>query len=429
VSPRSRIALCLVLAVCSGCAAQGSVVPRGAGGRPALELMAVWTGTEQRNFQRVLTGFETATGVTVTYTPAAGGVPGALAARVGAGRPPDVAFLPQPGTLRQYAARGLLVPLDRATTRLTAANYSSIWQGLASVAGRQYGVWFKAANKSLVWYNVGAFEHAGVVPPDDVNGLIQVGRVLTSDGVPAFAVGAADAWTLDDWFANLYLRVAGAHRYDLLAGHRIPWTDPSVKATLTLMSEILAPELLAGGPSGALRTTFLASVAQVFSDPPAAAMTSEAEFVIGALPAGSGVTVGVDADVFPFPSVGNSGAGVVAGGDLAVMLRASPAAVAFLRYLATPAAAALWASHGGFISPNVNLDLSVYPDAVTRSIARGLVEAGDSLRFGLGDLEPPGFGATEAAGMEKELRGFLVNRDVDGTAARLEAAAGAAFGW
>ena len=40
-------------------------------------------------------------------------VPAFLAARLAKGRPPDVAFLPQPGLLRRYAAEHLLVPLDR----------------------------------------------------------------------------------------------------------------------------------------------------------------------------------------------------------------------------------------------------------------------------------------------------------------------------
>jgi len=415
----------VAIVVASGCAA-GSGVARGASPQ-RLEVMAEWTGTEQGNFERVIAGFESKTGVSVTYTPASGGVPTALAARIAVDKPPDVAFLPQPGTLRQYADEGLLVPLDRATTGEVAANYSPVWQGLSTVGGRQYGVWFKAANKSLVWYSIDAFERAGVVPPDDVGGLIQVARTLKSGGVPAFSVGGANPWTLDDWFANLYLRVAGPSRYDLLADHRIPWTDPSVKDTLTLMSEILAPDLLAGGPTGVLNTSFPDSVAAVFALPPAAAMTSEAEFVIGAISPGSPALLGVDVDVFPFPAVGASGAGVIVGGDAAVLLRNSPAGVAFLRYLATPEAAALWASQGGFISPNLNLDLSVYPNDITRSIARSLLEAGSSLRFGLGDLEPPAFGATPSAGMEKELRDFLLNRDVDGTASRLEAAASAAF--
>src|SRR5581483_4835303 len=295
-------------ALVAGC---GSGTPsRHCGG--TLEVMAVWTGTEQRNFSRVIAGFESATGASVSYTAAPAGVPAALDARLAAHNPPDVAFLPQPGALRRYASEGALVPLDPPTRRNVDRNYSAAWLDLASVAGRPFGVWFKAADKSLVWYNVGAFENAGVVPPTTIDGLVHVARTLTSTGVPAFSVGGANPWTLDDWFANLYLRVAGPARYDLLAAHRLAWTDESVKGTLRLMSQVLSPGALAGGPVGALGMSFSSSVAALASDPPGAAMTSEAEFVLGALPPDAAVEPGRDIDVFPFPSVAPAEPGVAA---------------------------------------------------------------------------------------------------------------------
>ena len=113
---------------------------------------------------------------------------------------------------------------------------------------------------------------------------------------------------------------------------------------------------------------------------------------------------------------------------MAVLFRRSAAGDAFLRYLATPDAAARWAADGGFVSPNVNLDLSVYPDDLTRSIARNVLDAGDGFRFDLSDLQPPAFGSTPAAGMQAALADFLVTRDVDATASRLETAARAAYG-
>jgi alpha-glucoside transport system substrate-binding protein len=118
----------------------------------------------------------------------------------------------------------------------------------------------------------------------------------------------------------------------------------------------------------------------------------------------------------------------VAGGDAAVLLLRSPAGEAFIRYLATPEAAALWASQGGFVSPNLNVDLSLYPDEISRSVARRLLEAGDDFRFDLSDLQPAAFGGTAGQGLRGGLQEFLRTRDVDATARRLEAEAAAAFG-
>jgi len=108
-------------------------------------------------------------------------------------------------------------------------------------------------------------------------------------------------------------------------------------------------------------------------------------------------------------------------------MRRSAAGEALIRYLASTQAAAIWAALGGFVSPNINLDLSVYPDAISRSIAASLMGAGDSFRFSLSDLTPAGFGGIEGQGMRKILQQFLVSRDIKATAALLEQAAGRAY--
>ena len=392
-----------------------------------LVVLGAWSGSEQRQFEAVLHGFTERTGASVTYVSAEHSVPAALDARFAGGAPPDVALLPQPGLLRHYAAAQRLVPLDSATSAVVRRDYSPIWQSLASADDTLYGVWFKAANKSLLWYDVGAFERAGMAPPDELGGLLDAARALRASGVVPFSVGGADEWTLTDWFENLYLQLAGPHDYDLLAAHDLAWTDPSVETTLDFMAQLLAPQFLRGGLAGALGTGFEDSVARAFSRPPGAAMVAEGDFVAGVITAQTKARIGIDVDVAPFPAAHSAVPAVVGGGDVAVQLRSSPAAAELMRYLATPAAAAIWAAAGGFISANLELDLSAYPDDVTRSIARSLLEAGDGFRFDLSDLQPAAFGSTPDVGMQDALRGFLISHDVSGTARRLEAAAAAAY--
>jgi alpha-glucoside transport system substrate-binding protein len=392
-----------------------------------LEVAAVWSGVEQQHFELVLRAFTRQTGVAVSYTSAGYSVPVFLRARLAAGRLPDVAFLPQPGLLRSYAAEHLLVPLNRIAGSAVAGNYNPVWRRLGSVGRTLYGVWFKAANKSLIWYNEGLFERTGAAPPTSVDGLVLLAHRLARSRIPAFAVGGADGWTLADWFSNLYLRLAAPARYDLLAAHRIPWTDPTVKATLRLLASVLSPGVIAGGPRAALATSYPGSVQETFATPPAAAMVFEGDFVAGVITGQTHAQLGVDADTFPFPAVGRSRPTVVAGGDAAVLMRRSAAGDALIRFLASPQAAAIWAARGGFVSPNINLGLSAYPDAVTRSIARSLLESGSNFRFSLSDLTPAGFGGTEGQGMRKILQRFLLHRDVSTTAARLERAARKAY--
>lgn len=423
----SAVLLSAVAVLATSCGASdrgaGDVQLRGA----RLEVMGSWIGTEQARFTAVLHAFSASTGVVVRYTPAHTRMTETLDARIAAGNPPGVALLPQPGLLRRYARSGKLIPLDADTERLVQQHYAPVWRSLASQEGRDYGVWFKAANKSLIWYDIATFEHAGVVAPQNLDGLLRVARTLAAAGTPAFAVAGADPWTLTDWFENLYLRLAGLTRYDQLTAHQLRWTDPSVTQALRLMSALLAPSLVLGGIPGALRTGFENSVAKAFAKPAGAAMVCEGDFVASVVTSRTRAVIGADVDLFPFPAMVAGTPGVVGGGDVAVQLIGSPAAAAFMRYLATPAAAAVWAVAGGFISPNLDLDLSVYPDALTRSIARGLIEAGDAFRFDLSDLQPAEFGAQDNAGLEAELRRFLVTRDISATQRRLESDAAAAF--
>jgi ABC-type glycerol-3-phosphate transport system substrate-binding protein len=423
----ARLLAVLATALAAGCSA-GPSSPPGQGPREQkLEVAAVWSGVEQQHFELVLRAFTRQTGVSVTYTSAGYSVPAFLADRLAKGNPPDVAFLPQPGLLRRYAAEHVLVPLDGVVGSAMASNYSPAWRRLGSAGGRLYGIWFKAADKSLIWYNEDVFERAGVAPPATVDALVALAHRFARSGMPAFSVGGQNGWTLTDWFSNLYLRLAGPVRYDQLAAHEIPWTDPSVTATLRLLARVLDPHVIAGGPRGAVGTSYEESVRQAFTIPPGAAMVFEGDFVAGIISGLTPALLGVNADVFGFPALGQPGPMVVAGGDAAVLMRSSAAGDALIRYLASPGAAAIWAAAGGFVSPNINVGMSAYPDAISRSIADGLLQAGDNFRFSLSDLTPAGFGGTEGQGMRKSLQQFLVSRDVNGTAAELEQAARRAY--
>jgi alpha-glucoside transport system substrate-binding protein len=415
----------LVLASCTGQPGT-SDYPELSGAH--LEVVGDWAGEEQLQFERVLQGFTERTGARVTYTSAAlHGVGATVNAHLAAGHPPDVALLPQPGLLRQYAASGRLVPLDAETVRVVNRDYTPIWRLLASNDGRLYGVWFKAANKSLLWYNLRSFERAGIAPPQNLGQLLATASTLRSAGIVPFSVGARDQWTLTDWFENLYLQLSGPQAYDQLASHRLAWTDPSVLRTLSLMSQLLAPQNLLGGVAGALHTGFEDSVQRAFASPPGAAMVMEGDFVAGAVFSQHSARIGVDVDAVPFPSARPGLPAIVGGGDVAVQFRATRAASELMRYLASPDAAAIWARVGGFISANLDLDLAVYPDELTRSIARHLIEAGDGFRFDLSDLQPAAFGSTENSGMQLALTDLLRDHDVAAAAERLERLAAVAY--
>ena len=419
----------VLLASSAGCSSGDEDRPDLSGA--TVEVVAVWRDTEAAAFEQVLAAFEARTGATVEFTSTEGDDVGAvLDARIARGDPPELAILPQPGLLQRYAREGTIEPLGDQLAEEVQGRYGTEWRRLATMDGELYGVWFKAANKSLVWYSIGAFERAGVVPPQDLDRLDDVAAALAASGTPPFAVAAApeDAWTLTDWFENLYLRVAGPERYDALAEHRLRWTDETVEATLGLLAQLIAPRFVAGGPASARTTGLTDAAATVFSTTPSAAMVVEGDFIPGVVAGASEAELGVDVDVFPFPEARPGGRLVVGGGDVAVQMRRSDAGAALLRFLASAEAGEIWAARGGFLSAKEDVDLTVYPDDTTRDIARALLEAGEGFRFDLSDLQPVEFGGTTGSGMWAALRDFLADpSDIAGTAARLEAEATAAW--
>ncbi|MGW0513397.1 ABC transporter substrate-binding protein [Streptomyces olivaceoviridis] len=414
----------------SGGATAGSTVTLPKLNGAHLEVAAVWTGGEQANFKKVLAEFEERTGAQVTFVPAQDPIINFLGSKIAGGQPPDVALLPQPGAIKQAVDKGWAKPLGAEARQELAKNYSQGWQDIGKVGGKQYGVYYKAANKSLIWYNAKVFENAGAREPKTWKDLLTATRAVYDSGVTPFSVAGADGWPLTDWFENVYLSQAGPEKYDQLAQHKIKWTDPSVKRALTTLAEIWGKkDYLAGGQKGALQTEFPQSVTQTFAggDQPKSAMVYEGDFVqvnIGETKA----KVGTDAKVFPFPAVG-ANAPVVSGGDAAVILKDSKAAQALVTFLASPDAATIQAKLGGYLSPNRNVPISAYPNAVQQKIAKALIASGDDFRFDMSDQAPQAFGGTPGKGEWKDLQDFLKNPgDVAGAQAKLEKDAAAAYG-
>ncbi|ADG87593.1 sugar ABC transporter substrate-binding protein [Thermobispora bispora] len=392
-----------------------------------IEVAAKWTGEEQANFEQVLKAFEEKTGATVTYASTGEDTAAYLGPRIEAGTPPDVAILPQPGLVQQYADQNALKPLSQEVLAQIDQNYTPYWKELGSANGQVYGVLVKAAHKSLIWYRQQAFDDAGVQPAATWDELIgTTAQTLADSGTPPFALCGASGWTLTDLFENIYLSTAGPENYDKLSRHEIPWTDPTVTEALEKMAQIFGKqEFMLGGSSGALQTDFPTCVTQVFGQKKAA-MVIEADFV-AASATESGAKIGEDAKIMPFPKVGDTQP-VVLGGDIAVALKDTPGAMALLEFLASKEGGEIWAKLPGYLSPNRNVSPDNYPNELTKQLAQTIISAGESVRYDMSDLAPSAFGGTDGKGEWKHLQDFLRDpSDVKGTQEKLEADAAKAW--
>ncbi|MEV1083644.1 ABC transporter substrate-binding protein [Streptomyces sp. NPDC050211] len=429
---------CIGLVLALGATACGAGPVTAGGGDKALSgqtvtVAGVWSGSEQENFQKVLDAFGEKTGAKTQFVSTGDNVSTVVGSKIEGGNAPDVVMVPQVGVLQQFAKEGWLKPLSKTTQKSVGANYADVWKTYGSVDGTLYGLYFKAAHKSTVWYSPDALAQAGVEPPKSYDEMLKAGQTVSDSGLAAFSVAGQDGWTLTDWFENVYLSQAGPEKYDALAAHELKWTDASVVDALTTLGTLFKDkQLVAGGQKGALNTDFPGSVEKVFGPKPEAGMVYEGDFVAGVAKDQFGKSIGEDANFFPFPAVEGGTAPVVSGGDAAVVLKDgknAEAGMKLLEYLATPEAAAVWAEAGGFLSPNKGLDLTSYGDAVTRATAKSLVDAGDSVRFDMSDQAPAAFGGTKGAGEWKILQDFLRDpSDPKATAAGLEKAAAKAYG-
>jgi alpha-glucoside transport system substrate-binding protein len=431
------LAVLLLALVAAGCGGDDDEGEEGAGTTTAAEteqeqvsgsvsVMGIWVGEEQRSFQAVIDGFkEVQPDVTVKYNPVGDNLPTVLSTAVQGGNPPDIAAIAQPGLMSQFADQGKLKSLDFLQEQVID-NFGQSVVDTGTVEGTFYGLLWKANNASTVWYNVKSFEDAGVESPTTWDDFTQAAATIKASGLPAYSIAGADGWTLTDLFENIYLRTAGAEKYDQLSRHEIKWTDPSVTEALTEMAKVFSDsDNIVGGTTGALQTDFPTSVSNVLAPEPKGSMVIEADFVPGVVQTTLKPETGFN--FFAFPSINDSPESVVAKGNLVIAFRDSPAARAFLEYLVSPESAEIWVKRGGFASPNKNVPAASYADPLLRETSQTMTNA-QTLRFDLADLQPSAFGATTGQGMWKLFQDLLKNPDnVDGIARQLEAAAAAAY--
>jgi alpha-glucoside transport system substrate-binding protein len=172
-----------------------------------------------------------------------------------------------------------------------------------------------------------------------------------------------------------------------------------VTIALRTMTKILGDTRnIHGGTDGALQTSFNQSVTNVFGSRSKAAMVFEGDFVGGVIADATKAKPGTGFNAFPWPSITPRYArSVEIAGDLIVTFKDNPAVEAFVDYLATPAAAAVWARQGGFGTGNHNMPTSDYPDPITRRIEAPLLSA-KSVVFDMSDAQPIAFGSTAGQG-------------------------------
>jgi alpha-glucoside transport system substrate-binding protein len=358
-----------------------------------VSVMAVWGGQELEVFREMVKPFEEKTGYTVEYE-GTRDLDAVLTTRVEAGNPPDIAGLPGPGKMAQFARDGKLVDLGTVLDMGTIkAEYGEGWVGLGTVDDQYVGLFTKAAIKGLIWYSPKQKEALGFALPGTWDELISTSQNIAEQGITPWAIGlesgSASGWVGTDWLENIFLKMHGAEKYRAWYEGQIAWTSDEVRQVWEAWGQIVANEkMIYGGKQYVLSTNFGQAAAPLFSDPPTAIFHQQASFIQGFITDQfPDLKPGENFMFFGFPAINEEYTqSVEAAGDVFGMFNDTPEAKAFMQYLATPEAQAYWGKTGG-LSPNKKVSLEAYPDEITKESARILNES-KMVVFDASDMMP-----------------------------------------
>ena len=352
-----------------------------------VNVIGTWGGDEQAAFLKMVAPWEQQTGAKVKYT-GTRDINTVLTTGVASGVLPDLAGLPGPGQMAEYAATGQLQPLDNV---LDISTYQSdtapALVNLGKTNGKVYGVFIKAAVKGLIWYNPKVHDY-GTSAPKTWADLMSQGKANQGSAKSLWCLGvesgAASGWPGTDWIEDLVLRTAGPDVYTQWYEGKIKWSDPAIKNAFQMYATDVLGNTYGGGKT-AVATNFGNAGDPLFANPPGCEFLHQASFITGFSQFKSH-TAGTDYNFFPFPDIDSQYAGAVEGaGDLFGMFHSTPAAKSLMKYLVTAQAQDIWVKAGGALSANKNA--TDYPDDISKRSAQILAGA-KSFVFDASDSMP-----------------------------------------
>lgn len=329
-----------------------------------VRVAVSWSGDELTAFQRVLDGFRNEFHREVDVIPLGDDIADAVTSQVN-GRP-DVVMLPRSGLIGPNLPR--LSPLPPGTWH--PEWLSKGWFAAVSHQNVPYGLPFKVANHSALWYRQDVFDRLHLNPPTTWSQWLDVNDTLLRNHITPLSIGGGDGWPLTVFFSDV-LRGWALDRYDEFA---VPnpkldvWRDPVFTQALRLLGGMISvPGVLSGGVTRTLAQQYPDSIVDVFGYGNAA-MVVVADYAapvieefrrppatVGVVPFPivDGVRNAADADIAISPRRSRLRPLVISA-DIAVLPRpASPGAQDFVRWLAKPDTPEPWIkNYGGFIAAN-----------------------------------------------------------------------------
>jgi multiple sugar transport system substrate-binding protein len=318
--------------------------------KPTLTVYALWSGSEQYNFEQALGNFTQNTGINVTYFGRTTedllvSVPQQLA------NPPydvDVIIAPWPYWISDNSPY-----LTTVNDVVTESDFpANIINPVKDESGNLWAAPFKLSGKPGFWFRDSFFQDNGLTVPttyDEFKNTLLPAIKAVPGVEQAIASGDTVGWPLSDTAEGFIIGLGGYQlQLDLETGPSARnWTDPQVENVFGNMTDLLE--------AGYFSTPadWEAQLAKLWDGK--YGIYWQGSFIT-TLPEIKDVN---DLDFFPFPGTN----GVSGSVDYAVITKDAPhlnEAKQLVQYLAGADAQEIMVGQGGFLATNVNVPSSAY---------------------------------------------------------------------
>ncbi|HMG45434.1 MAG TPA: ABC transporter substrate-binding protein [Acidimicrobiales bacterium] len=367
----------------------------GGGDSGTVTLFGPEVEFEQQSLQDAFDAFTEDTGIEVEVN-GSRSFETEVGPQVDAGNPPDIAMFPQPGKIKDFA--GDIVPLPDDVLEVVGENIDEGWTSFSTIDGDVLAIPAKADLKSVVWYSPAAFQEGGYEIPESFDDFLALADTMLADGKTPFCVGIgsddATGWPMTDWIEEFVLRLQGPEVYDQWVNHEIPFDDPAIVESAQAVYDLWATDgMVFGGLQNIGATPFAEAGLPLLEGD--CLMHRQGNFY-GSNFTDAGATLGADGDVnaFYLPGSEENPNITLSGGIYAAAFADRPEVMEVMSYIASPEFGNSRAGNeiGGYLSPNKNVDTSLYTTELDQTFGE-ILAAAEPVRFDASDLMPGAVGS------------------------------------
>ncbi|KUL24040.1 ABC transporter substrate-binding protein [Actinoplanes awajinensis] len=369
--------------------------------------------------------FEQCTGVTVKYE-GDKSFETQILVRARAGNPPDVAYVPQPGLLKQLVETGKAVEAPAEVATNVDKWFGKDWKAYGTVAGKFYAAPLGANVKSLVWYSPKEFADKGYTVPTTLDQLKELSDKIAATGSKPWCagIGSGDAtgWPVTDWVEDFMLRLSGPEAYDKWVSHEIPFNGAESTAAWNAVGDYLKNDKYVNGGLGDVKsiagTTFQDAGLQILEG--TCSLHRQASFYAANFPANTKIAEDGEIYAFYLPGKDATSKPVLGGGEFVLAFADRPEVKAFQYFLSTDTWANLKAkASSGWVSANKGLKVENLTNPIDQLSAKILQDPSAQFRFDGSDMMPAAIGSNA---FWKQATAWISGQDTTTTVNNIETA-------